>query len=86
MNKICQRDARRERIRSYNAGGTARTPTTVFTNTGKNTINAQMTTFDRMPSPNQMTNSGAIATMGIAWLATRYGDKAISSERDLASE
>jgi hypothetical protein len=60
-----------EFIRSYNEIGTARTPTIVFTRTGKNTIKAQMTTFERIPSPSQMTSSGAIATTGIAWLATR---------------
>ena len=66
FNRICQRVARMEFIRSYNAVGTARTPTTVFTKTGKNTINAQMTTFERIPSPSQMTSSGAIATTGMA--------------------
>jgi hypothetical protein len=57
----------------------------VFTSTGKKTIRAQITTFERIPSPSQITNNGAIATMGTAWLATRYGDKTLSRERDFAS-
>ena len=84
FNNICAREAWSEFIRSYNAVGAARTPTIVFTRTGKNTINAQMTTFERIPSPSQITSKGAIAITGIAWLATRYGDKTFSSERDLA--
>src|SRR5215207_5843167 len=82
FHKICSRKACSEFIRSYNAVGTALTPTIVFTSTGKNTINAQTTTFERIPSPSQMTSNGAIATTGIAWLATRYGDNIFSSERD----
>ncbi len=43
-----------------------------------------MTTFERIPSPSQMTSSGAMAMIGIAWLATIYGDRTFSNERDLA--
>ena len=39
--------------------------------TGKKTISAQMSTFENIPGPNQMTSSGAIATNGTACEATR---------------
>ena len=63
--------ARSERIRSRRFCGTARSPTTVLTSTGKKTIRAQISTLENKPGPNQITSSGAIATTGTAWLATR---------------
>ena len=35
-----------------------------------------MTTFGSSPNPNQITNSGAIATIGMVWLATSSGSTA----------
>ena len=73
----CQRVARRDFIMSYNEEGTARTPTTVFTNTGKNTIKAQMTTLASSPCPSQMASKGANATEAefaqiVDYLATAF--------------
>src|SRR5688572_23520625 len=58
----------------------------VLMSTGKNTIKAQINTLENTPYPNHSTSSGAIATMGIAWLATRYGERTLSSARDFATE
>ena len=69
--RVCQRVARSEPIRSCRDLGTARTPTTVLTSTGKKTISAQISTLENMPGPNQMTISGAMATMGMACVATK---------------
>ena len=44
--------------------------------TGKNVTSTTMRTFGSSPNPNQITNSGAIATIGIVWLATRSGSTA----------
>jgi hypothetical protein len=38
---------------------------------GKNTVRLQIRIFEKMPGPNQITSSGAMATIGIDWLATR---------------
>ena len=35
-----------------------------------------MRTFGSRPNPNQITNSGAMATIGIVWLVTRNGSTA----------
>ena len=43
-----------------------RRPTTVLTRIGKNTISAQISTFEDKPSPNHTTSSGASAIMGMA--------------------
>ena len=71
-----KRDARMNvhRINSRSSSGTERNPTIVLTNTGKNTIKAQISTFEVKPDPNQITNSGAMATIGTDWLATIYGE------------
>ncbi len=50
--------------------GTLRNPTRVLTSTGKKTIRAQISTLEDSPGPNQMTSRGAMATTGMAWLAT----------------
>ena len=71
MRKVWGRVACRDCIRSWKGRGTARTPTTVLTSTGKKTINAQIKTLEKMPGPNQMTSKGAMATTGMAWVATR---------------
>ena len=81
---IWAREACREHINSFSALGTARMPTIVLTSTGKKTIKAQIRTFENMPAPNQMTSSGATATIGMAWLATRNGETMRSNKRDLA--
>ena len=44
--------------------------------TGKNVTSTTMSTFGSRPNPNQMTNSGAIATIGIVWLVTSSGSTA----------
>ncbi len=66
FRKTCERVARSDRINSYSSRGTERTPTTVLTSTGKNTINPQIRTLEIRPGPNQITKSGAIAMIGIA--------------------
>jgi len=80
---VCQRLARRERIKSRKFSGTLRSPTTVLTSTGKKTIREQMSTLEKTPGPNQMTSKGAIATVGTAWLATRKGCNTFSINVDL---
>ena len=42
----------------------------VLTSAGKKTVSAQTSTLDSPPKPNQMTSSGASATMGTACEAT----------------
>ena len=42
----------------------------VLTKTGKKTIRALIKTLEKMPGPNQITSSGAMATSGTDWLAT----------------
>ena len=44
--------------------------------TGKNVTSTTMRTLGSSPNPNQITNSGAIATIGIVWLVTRSGSTA----------
>jgi hypothetical protein len=48
-----------------------RTPTIVLTSVGKKVISAHTSTLLVSPLPNQITNRGAIATMGTLWLATK---------------
>ena len=67
---VCQRVACSERIRSCRSSGTARTPTMVLIRMGKKTIRAQISTLEDRPGPNQITSSGAMATVGTDWLAT----------------
>jgi hypothetical protein len=83
--RVCCRLACRLRIRSLSVSGTARTPTIVLIKMGKKTIKEQIRIFENNPGPNQMINNGAIATSGIAWLATRYGERNLSEAGDLAS-
>lgn len=42
----------------------------VLISTGKKLINAHTITLLESPLPSQIINSGAIATMGMLWLAT----------------
>ena len=44
--------------------------------TGKNVTRTTIDTLGSRPNPNQMTKSGAIATIGIVWLATNRGSTA----------
>jgi hypothetical protein len=43
----------------------------VLTSTGKKTISPQISTLENIPGPNQITSNGAMATIGIACVATR---------------
>ena len=83
--KFCQRVASSERINSRRLAETERKPITVLTSTGKKTISAQISTFEAKPLPSQMKSSGAIATTGMAWVATMYGARICSASRDLLS-
>ena len=58
------------------SGSTRPNPSSSATVTGKNVTSTTMTTLGSSPNPNQMTNSGAIATIGIVWLVTRSGSTA----------
>ncbi len=44
--------------------------------TGKNVTRTTIRTLGSSPNPNQMTNSGAMATIGIVWLVTSSGSTA----------
>ena len=44
--------------------------------TGKNVTSTTIRTLGSRPNPNQITNSGAIATTGIVWLVTSSGSTA----------
>ncbi len=65
-----------ERIRSIAAGSTRPNPSSSTIVTGKNVTSTTMTTFGSRPNPNQITNSGAMATIGMVWLATSSGSTA----------
>ena len=55
---------------SRSAGSTERRPARVLAITGKTeTISAETVTA-RKPAPNQMTRTGAMATMGTVWRKT----------------
>jgi hypothetical protein len=56
----------------------------VFIKIGKKTINALIMIFESRPGPNQMTRSGAIATIGMDCEATIYGDRNRSTVLDFA--
>ena len=62
---------------------TDRSPTMVFISTGKKTIRAQISTLENSPFPSQIIKSGAMATTGMAWVATIYGASTRSTSRDL---
>ena len=68
---VCQPVARKLRAISIRRGSTERMPTIVATATGKNTISVQITSFDGSPVPNHSAMSGASASTGVAWAATR---------------
>ncbi len=44
--------------------------------TGKNVTSTTIETFGSSPNPNQITKSGAMATIGMVWLATSSGSTA----------
>ncbi len=70
MVKTCQRVASRERIRSIRSLSAERMPMMVLIRTGKKRVKAQTRILDRLPKPNQITSSGARATIGMDWEAT----------------
>ena len=65
-----------ERIRSIASGSTRPNPSSRAIVTGKNVTRTTIRTLGSRPNPNQMTNSGAIATIGIVWLVTSSGSTA----------
>src|ERR1044071_7927724 len=71
--RICQRVADSDFMRSTASGSRAFNPLTAFTRTGKNATNEDITIFDNMPLPNQITSKGAIAIRGVDFRATAYG-------------
>jgi hypothetical protein len=83
--KIWRGVARRLLPSSSNPASTDRIPTIVATATGKNTMSAQMTILPVRPSGNHRAISGARARIGVAWAATRYGERTRSASRDRAS-
>jgi len=70
-HRVCHQEACSTRSRSRHSSGMLLRPTTVFTSMGKKTMRAQMSTLENRPGPNQMMRRGAMATTGMAWLATR---------------
>ena len=64
MRYVSKRVADSERIRSSFSGSTARKPVKLLISTGKNDSNAAMAILLPSPKPNQMTTSGAMATLG----------------------
>src|SRR6202034_235466 len=50
-------------------------PLTVFTSTGKKQIRIAATIFAHQPVPSQITNSGAIATIGVVFTAIAIGNR-----------
>src|SRR3954471_2979579 len=73
IQKICICVAPSERIRSTRSSSAERSPTMVFTRSGKKAISAALTTFEPRPRPNHTIMSGASATFGIDWNMTMYG-------------
>ena len=71
MSQIWRRDADIERNSRARSRSTVITPLIVFTKSGKKVSVAATSTFGVRPKPNQMTNSGASATFGSDWNATR---------------
>ena len=61
---------------SIASGSTRPKPSSSATVTGKNVTSTTIRTFGSRPNPNQITNSGAIATIGMVWLVTRSGSTA----------
>ena len=67
----CQDVARYARAISSRRGSTDRMPTIVATATGKKTMSVVITSLETRPDPNHSTISGARASTGVAWAATR---------------
>ena len=65
-----------DRIRVIASGSTRPNPSSSAMATGKNVTSTTMRTLGSNPNPNQITNSGAIATIGIVWLVTSSGSTA----------
>src|SRR5581483_6282901 len=75
IQKICRSLAASERIRLTRSSSAERSPTMVFTRSGKNAIRAALMTLEVRPSPNHTTMSGASATLGSDWNITMYGKR-----------
>ena len=69
-------EAPSERSRVIASGSTRPNPSSRAIVTGKKVTRTTITTLGSSPNPNQMTNRGAIATIGIVWLVTRSGSTA----------
>ena len=57
-------------MRLTRSSSAERSPTMVLTSSGKNATRAALMTLEVSPSPNQMTMSGASATLGSDWNMT----------------
>ncbi len=66
IQKICASFAASERIKLTRSSSAERSPTMVFTISGKNAVSAACMTFEVKPRPNQIRISGASATLGNA--------------------
>ena len=73
IQKICVSLAASERMRLTRSSSAERSPTMVLTSSGKNATSAALMTLEVRPRPNQMTMSGASATLGSDWNMTMYG-------------
>ncbi len=73
IQKICASLAASERIRLTRSSSAERSPTMVFTISGKKAVSAACMTFEVRPRPNQIKISGASATLGSAWNMTMKG-------------
>ena len=65
-----------ERISSIASASTRPNPSSSAIVTGKNVTSTTIRTLGSSPNPNQMTNSGAMATIGMVWLVTSSGSTA----------
>lgn len=82
--KISFLEALTERKNSKEFGFTERNPVSVFTRTGKNVISAAIDIFGPNPKPNQITRSGAIATIGVTLTINASGNKVFSKNLECA--
>ena len=71
--KVCVWLADNERIRSISDAGTAVRPVAVATTIGKKQTRNTMMILGSVPKPIQSASSGAMATLGIDWNASRMG-------------
>jgi hypothetical protein len=62
-----------ERIRSIISFSTVFSPTEVEITTGKKAMRKLMRTFGKTPIPNQTTNRGVMAILGMVWEVTKMG-------------